>query len=85
MPDDASAIRKPAALTERVRFALESGDLDAIRDLQKTIGDIHSPWLDMHEKMRSMTGFSWPDSEGIAIRSRRKATICFSYFLAWAR
>ena len=33
MPDDASAIRKPAALTERVRFALESGDLDAIRDL----------------------------------------------------
>ena len=33
MPDDASATRKPAALTERVRFALESGDLDAIRDL----------------------------------------------------
>lgn len=33
MPDDASATREPAALTERVRFALESGDLDAIRDL----------------------------------------------------
>lgn len=33
MPDDASATHAPAALTERVRFALESGDLDAIRDL----------------------------------------------------
>jgi hypothetical protein len=33
MPDDASAAREPAALAERVRFALESGDLDAIRDL----------------------------------------------------
>jgi hypothetical protein len=32
MPD-ASATQEPAALTERVRFALESGDLDAIRDL----------------------------------------------------
>ncbi len=33
MPDNASATQEPAALTERVRFALESGDLDAIRDL----------------------------------------------------
>jgi hypothetical protein len=33
MPDDASAVREPAALAEQVRFALESGDLDAIRDL----------------------------------------------------
>jgi len=33
MPDDASATQGLAALTERVRFALESGDLDAIRDL----------------------------------------------------
>jgi hypothetical protein len=33
MQDDASAAREPAALTERVRSALESGDLDAIRDL----------------------------------------------------
>ena len=33
MPDDASASQELAALTERVRFALESGDLDAIRDL----------------------------------------------------
>jgi SnoaL-like domain len=33
MPDDASATQEPAALTERVRFALESGDLDAIRNL----------------------------------------------------
>ncbi len=33
MPDDANATQEPAALTERVRFALESGDLDAIRDL----------------------------------------------------
>ena len=33
MPDDASATQEPAALTERVRFALESGDLDAIGDL----------------------------------------------------
>jgi hypothetical protein len=33
MPDNASATQGPAALTERVRFALESGDLDAIRDL----------------------------------------------------
>jgi hypothetical protein len=33
MPDDASATREPAPLSERVRFALESGDLDAIRDL----------------------------------------------------
>jgi SnoaL-like domain len=33
MPDDASASQELAALTERIRFALESGDLDAIRDL----------------------------------------------------
>ena len=33
MPDDASAARESGALTERVRSALESGDLDAIRDL----------------------------------------------------
>ena len=33
MPDNASASQELAALTERVRFALESGDLDAIRDL----------------------------------------------------
>lgn len=33
MPDDASAAEEPTALTGRVRFALESGDLDAIRDL----------------------------------------------------
>jgi len=33
MPDSASATGEPSELTERVRFALESGDLDAIRDL----------------------------------------------------
>lgn len=33
MPDNASAPGEPAGLTERVRLALESGDLDAIRDL----------------------------------------------------
>jgi len=33
MPDDASATQGRAALTERVRFALESGDLDAIGEL----------------------------------------------------
>ena len=33
MPNDASARGEPARLTERVRLALESGDLDAIRDL----------------------------------------------------
>ena len=33
MPDDASAAGEPAALAGRVRSALESGDLDAIRDL----------------------------------------------------
>ena len=33
MPDKASAPGEPAGLTERVRLALESGDLDAIRDL----------------------------------------------------
>jgi hypothetical protein len=33
MPDDASAPAEPAGLAERVRSALESGDLDAIRDL----------------------------------------------------
>jgi hypothetical protein len=33
MPDDASATQGLAALTERVRFALESGDLDAIGEL----------------------------------------------------
>ena len=33
MPDNASATGEPAGLSERVRFALESGDLDAIRDL----------------------------------------------------
>jgi hypothetical protein len=33
MPDDASAADEPAALAGRVRSALESGDLDAIRDL----------------------------------------------------
>jgi len=33
MPDNASATTEPAELTERVRLAMESGDLDAIRDL----------------------------------------------------
>lgn len=33
MPDDASAADASAALAGRVRSALESGDLDAIRDL----------------------------------------------------
>ena len=33
MPEDASATAESVALIERVRFALESGDLDAIRDL----------------------------------------------------
>ena len=33
MPDNASAPGEPAGLTERVRLALESGDLDAIREL----------------------------------------------------
>ena len=33
MPDDASARGEPARLAERVRLALESGDLVAIRDL----------------------------------------------------
>ena len=33
MPDDASTAGETAALAERVRSALESGDLDAIRDL----------------------------------------------------
>jgi SnoaL-like domain len=33
MPDDASAAEEPPALAGRVRSALESGDLDAVRDL----------------------------------------------------
>jgi SnoaL-like domain len=33
MPDDASAVDESAVLAGRVRSALESGDLDAIRDL----------------------------------------------------
>jgi hypothetical protein len=33
MPDNASAVGDPAGLAERVRLALESGDLNAIRDL----------------------------------------------------
>ena len=33
MPDEASAAEEPAALAGQVRSALESGDLDAIRDL----------------------------------------------------
>jgi ketosteroid isomerase-like protein len=33
VPDDAAAASGPAALAGRVRSALESGDLDAIRDL----------------------------------------------------
>ncbi len=33
MSDNASATAEPAELTERVRLALESGDLDTIRDL----------------------------------------------------
>ena len=33
MPDDADAATEPAALAGRVRSALESGDLDGIRDL----------------------------------------------------
>ena len=33
MPDDANAAEEPAALAGRVRSALESGNLDAIRDL----------------------------------------------------
>jgi hypothetical protein len=33
MPDNASAAEEPAALAGRVRSALESGDLDAVRDL----------------------------------------------------
>jgi hypothetical protein len=33
MPDNASAASDPATLSGRVRYALESGDLDAIRNL----------------------------------------------------
>jgi hypothetical protein len=33
MPDNASATGEPTRLTERVTLVLESGDLDAIRDL----------------------------------------------------
>ena len=33
MPDDADDAEEPAALAGRVRSALESGDLDGIRDL----------------------------------------------------
>jgi len=33
VPDDASAAEEPAALAGRVRSALESGDLDAVREL----------------------------------------------------
>jgi len=33
MPDNTSATGEPTRLTERVTLALESGDLDAIRDL----------------------------------------------------
>ena len=33
MPDDAFAAQGPAELTERVKLALESGDLDAIKEL----------------------------------------------------
>ena len=33
MPDDASAAEEPTGLAGRVRSALESGDLDTIRDL----------------------------------------------------
>jgi ketosteroid isomerase-like protein len=33
MPDDASAAEEPATLADRVRSALGSGDLDAIREL----------------------------------------------------
>jgi hypothetical protein len=33
MPNDASVSSPSAGLTRRVRLALESGDLDAIRDL----------------------------------------------------
>jgi ketosteroid isomerase-like protein len=33
MPDDASAAGEPATLAERIRAALGSGDLDAIKDL----------------------------------------------------
>jgi hypothetical protein len=33
MPGDASATQEPAALSEQVRLALESGDVDAIRGL----------------------------------------------------
>jgi hypothetical protein len=33
MSDNASAAEEPAALAGRVRSALESGDLDAVRDL----------------------------------------------------
>ena len=33
MADNASATGEPAELTERVRLALESGDLNAITDL----------------------------------------------------
>jgi ketosteroid isomerase-like protein len=33
MPDDAGSTRQPAGLTERVRYALESGDLEAIEAL----------------------------------------------------
>jgi hypothetical protein len=40
MPDEASAAQEAAALIERVKFALESGDLDAIRDLLDPGSDI---------------------------------------------
>lgn len=42
---------------------------DAIRDLQKTMADIHTPWLDIDEKVRSMTGFVELQSIGRALEN----------------
>jgi hypothetical protein len=44
-------------------------ECDAISDLQKTLADIHTPWLDIDEKWRSITGLIELQSIGRALDS----------------
>jgi Swt1-like HEPN len=62
-------------LTEMRTYPVPEGvaalfkESDAIRDLQKTMADIYTPWLDIDEKMRSMTGFVELQSIGRALEN----------------
>src|SRR5260370_18738987 len=66
VPEILSLLRENRAYPVPDGVAALFKESDATRDLQKTMADIHTPWLDIHEKVRSMTGFGERQSIGRA-------------------